>query len=384
MSRRISLKPSKSGLESSPWKVNLPGAISNSGKRERHFFKNKSEAETFCQQQRIQLDNYGRNSTSLTPAQLHEASKVFELLKPLNVTLNEVVRSYLAKHAANEKSVSFNELFERYVATKQNLSEAHLRGLKYTLPRFVGLHDRLVSEIQPQQVAAQMEGMTDSVRNSFMRNLRAVFNFGIKRGWMAENPIAKLDFEKIGKKEVVTLTPEDAESLMLAAEGSGDLLAYHALALFAGIRPQELQRLEWKHVDLIERHIEITAEVSKTGRRRIITMEPNLYEWLSVYAARGGNTQGNVVSGTNLRTRLRKVRMDAGLETWTQDVMRHSYASYWLAQHGDINKLTLQMGHESATMLWKHYHKASKIKDAARYWQIAPTSAVNVVAMKAA
>ena len=57
---------------------------------------------------------------------------------------------------------------------------------------------------------------------------------------------------------------------------------------------------------------------------------------------------------------------------WTQDVMRHSYASYWLAQHGDINQLTLQMGHENPDMLWKHYHKASKRKDAQSYWKIMP------------
>ena len=53
--------------------------------------------------------------------------------------------------------------------------------------------------------------------------------------------------------------------------------------------------------------------------------------------------------------------------------MRHSYASFWLAQNGDINRLTLNMGHESSDMLWRHYHKASKRKDAERYWQITPS-----------
>jgi len=69
---------------------------------------------------------------------------------------------------------------------------------------------------------------------------------------------------------------------------------------------------------------------------------------------------------------LRAIRNAAGLTEWEQDVMRHSYASYWLAEHSDINRLTLQMGHESAGMLWKHYHKASKRKDAERYWKITP------------
>ena len=134
-----------------------------------------------------------------------------------------------------------------------------------------------------------------------------------------------------------------------------------------------MERLDWKHVDLVERHIEVTADVSKTGRRRIIDMEPNLVEWLSRYAASGGAMKGKVSPQTNLRSELRAIRIEAGLGDWTQDVMRHSYASYWLAQHGDINRLTLDMGHESSDMLWRHYHKASKRKDAERYWQICPS-----------
>ena len=88
--------------------------------------------------------------------------------------------------------------------------------------------------------------------------------------------------------------------------------------------------------------------------------------------AKGGSIFGDVTPAVNLRTNLREIRHAAGLTEWTQDVMRHSYASYWLAQHGDINQLTLQMGHENPDMLWKHYHKASKKKDAALYWAITP------------
>ena len=81
------------------------------------------------------------------------------------------------------QSVTFEELFERFTSSKKSRSAAYLRGLKYTLPRFPGLHGRTVAEIQPQDIEAEMNGMTASVRNAFQRNLRAVFNFGVKRGW---------------------------------------------------------------------------------------------------------------------------------------------------------------------------------------------------------
>ena len=177
------------------------------------------------------------------------------------------------------------------------------------------------------------------------------------------------------RDEVVTLTHAEARALMGAAASDPELIPFHALGLFAGIRPMELQRLEWSAIDLEEGHIEIGPNVSKTGRRRIIGMEPNLVKWLNAFRAEHGARRGLVTPRENLRGRLREIRTRAGFEKWTQDVMRHSYASYWLAQHGDINQLTLFMGHESPDMLWRHYHKASKKRDAERYWRILPPAA---------
>jgi integrase len=373
MPRRISLSPCATGLKKWPWRVNLPAGYTTTGKRQRNFFKTKQEAETFAQSQRIRLDNWGRASSMLTPSQAEQAAVAFHKLEPYDVTLNTVVADFIARHDALARSVTFKTLFDRFVESKKNRSAAYLVSLKYTLPRFAGLHDRKVCDIAPADIDAETAGMTPAVRNAFLRNLRAVFNFGVKRSWLETNPVSKLDFEIVRSGEVVTLTPKQAEALMLAADDDNDLLAYHALALFAGVRPLELQRLEWKNIDLVEGHIEITAAVSKTGRRRIIAIEPNLAAWLNHYIEKGGATAGKVMPITsNLRNRLREIRRAAGLTEWTQDVMRHSFASFWLAQHGDINRLTLMMGHESPHMLWKHYHRAAKRKDAEPYWKIMP------------
>jgi Site-specific recombinase XerC len=296
----------------------------------------------------------------------------FERLAAYDVTLNTVVTEFIQRRNARETSISFKELFGRFINSRNNRSAAYLLSLKYTLPRFHQLHERLVTDLQPNDIESELAGMTSAVRNAFLRNLRAVFNYGVKRGWLDQNPISKLDFETIKRGEVVTLSPKQAAALLKTVELNRDLLPYHVLGLFAGIRPLELQRLNWRDIDLDEGRIEITAEVSKTGRRRIINIEPNLKAWLNHYITAGGGIVGNLVPLVNLRTRVRLIRSAAGLTDWTQDVMRHSYASYWLAQHGDINQLTLQMGHENPDMLWKHYHKASKKKDAALYWAIMP------------
>lgn len=372
MARRVSFEPAATGLPKWPWRVNLPANVSNSGKRERRFFDTKQEAETFCRQQRTRLDNFGRNSLTLTPGQQEQAAMAFERLAPFGVPLNTAIAEYVARLEAKKKSVTFSVLFDLFVASKRNRSKAYKTALRYTLPRFPGLHERFVSEIEPAHVEDEMKGMTPTVRNAFMRNLRAVFNFGIKRGLLEKNPILKLDFEDVKQSEVEILSINQSRALMTAASAVNELLPYHAIALFAGIRPMELERLDWAHVDLTERHIEIPPAVSKTGRRRIVDIAPNLHAWLAHYVENGGKVAGLITPSANLRTQLRAIRAAAGIGEWVQDVMRHSYASYWLAKHGDINRLTLQMGHESTAMLFRHYNRTSKRKDAAKYWQIKP------------
>jgi integrase len=376
MPRRISLKPSATKLKKWPWRVNLPAGYTSTGKRQRHFFASKSEAETFARAQRIRLENYGRAFSSLTPGQQEAAAIAFRKLARYGVELNTVVADFIVRHDARASSVTFRTLFERFVESKKNRSEAYRRGLKYTFPRFAALHDRKVCDLGPADIDQETDGMPAGARNAFLCNLRAVFNFGIKRGWLETNPISRLDFSPIRRGEVVTLTPDETEALIRSAERNDPaLLPYVSLGLFAGIRPNELQRLDWRHIDLVESHIEIVPSVSKTGRRRIIDIEPGLAEWLNHFIANYGEAAGRVTPLANLRDRLRAIRKAAGLTHWTQDAARHSFASYWLSAHGDINKLVLFLGHGSADMLWRHYHRAVKRKDAEAYWKIVPRGA---------
>ncbi len=390
--RRTSLKPSPSGLPNTPWRINLPADISESGKRERHFFKTKAEAQTFAGQQRTQIQNFGRNASSLSPGQLEEASMAFEKLAPLGVSLNTVIVEYMARHDLATRSKTFAVMFTEFMAVKstdkmgKKRSPAYLRGLKYTLPRFPGLHDKLVCNITPKQIDAATDGMTGAARNAFLRNIRAAFNFGIKQKWATANPVEDVEFTKLKKKPVQKLTPAQVIALMEAAEAQPDLLPYHALGLFAGIRPYELQLLSWEQINVADRHIEILPEVSKTEKRRIVEMEPNLRAWITRYVQLGGTMKGKVTPLKALRDRLRELREAAGVTKWVQDIMRHSYASYHLAHFQKIDPLTLNMGHEDPEMLFEFYNAAATKKDAAAFWKIKPAGKLSskIIPMSAA
>ncbi len=150
-----------------------------------------------------------------------------------------------------------------------------------------------------------------------------------------------------------------------------DLLPHSLFGVFAGIRPEELERLQWEHVNVEEGHIEMPASITKTATRRVITIDPTLSAWLHWYMSRHGIQQGNVTPLTNLRRRLRAARKAAKVQA-IQDGSRHSYASYWLAVNKDEHRLRENLGHRSSDELWDHYHRACTEKEARKFWAILP------------
>ena len=107
-----------------------------------------------------------------------------------------------------------------------------------------------------------------------------------------------------------------------------------AIGAFAGVREAQIKRLNWSEVDQKRGHIEIKSSKAKSARRRIIEMQPNLREWLRLYA----ELTGSVVP-VNPRKKLDLVRKAAGLARWPQNGLRHSFASYSLAATHDAPAL---------------------------------------------
>jgi hypothetical protein len=79
--------------------------------------------------------------------------------------------------------------------------------MRRTMNRFLSLHDRLVSDISHRDLEPLLNGIVPGGRNLPMRHLRAFFNYGIKRGYLIDNPISRLDFVESFPKEVEVVPP---------------------------------------------------------------------------------------------------------------------------------------------------------------------------------
>ena len=359
-----------------PWCVSVPPAMSETGSRECRFFSTKVEAQTFTEHTRNRARNHGVATHGLSSNQREIAANAFRLLgdKPPSYLL-DVVRGHLERTRDQDRSVTFSQLREAFLTAKTKRSPAYNRQMRAAFAKLSQLNETNISVVEPTDIDHELEELPAAARNAHLRVIKAAFNFASKKGWVKTNPATLVDLSEIKRGEVEVLTNHEVSALVTACgQEDPELLPYHLFGIFAGVRPQELERMKWEHVHLEEGHILLPADITKTGTRRVIEIDPTLSQWLRWYFSRYGIQNGSIVPATNLRRRLRAIRNTAGISHWVQDVMRHTYASNWLAVNESVDKLRVNLGHRSNDVLWRHYHKAVLRKAAERFWQIKPDS----------
>jgi integrase len=322
----------------------------------------------------------------MTPARITEAAEAYKLLDPHNLGLLDVAREYLETHKQRSASVPFGKLFDLYIQAKvSDLSKPYVDQLRWAQDRLKSLNDRLASDISVRDLDAVLDGETTTVRNAFMRYMRAVFNWGLKRDYLAANPIEKMEFARVTKGETKIFDPATVQAILNdCLENDLAFLPYRVIGFFAGVRPGgELLRLGWSDIDLDARQVTLRAEITKKKRKRWVDLSDNAAKWLQEYRRRGGRVDGRVVpfDRDELRDHHRAnwgrvvgVAEDGkSKRRWIQQGMRHSFCSYWMAaNNNDVDTLVVQSGHESKEVMWRNYYRATTKPVAEKFWGIRP------------
>jgi len=300
-------------------------------------------------------------------------------LKPYGASLRDVVAGYVAAEKARQKSIAIGELVKKVIADRERTGKSgfYVKDLGLRLRRFEEHFgsNTMVSDVTPAGVVEWLETLDVSPRtkNNFLRNVGAAFGFATKRGFIASNPFLAVDKAREQVTAPAVFTPKQMATLLEKADAR--LVPVLAIGAFAGLRPEELRRLMWHHVDFDAGLIEVEARHSKTAQRRLVTMSENLKAWLAPYR----NARGKVAPVANRRLRqngermLREAAMKAAkIKTWPVDVLRHSFGSYHLAKHNDAAKTALEMGHTTTKTLFEHYRNLVKPEAATAFWSIQP------------
>jgi integrase len=371
--RRDRLDPRKVRIKGKLlWQVELGSEI-RQGKRYRlrKTFASREEAETFAKLRKIERVNHGTAGVNLSERLRGEAVEAAQLLEPFGVSILDLARQYVERMELAARSETVQNAVRMLLSAKadDNLRPRYVSDLHARLSRFVlSFGERKLSDIQAPEIDTWLRelGGAPLTRNTLRMRLNVLFEFARQRGWVSSNPLVDVPKAKVTGSAPGILSPEQVARLVESA--SEETLPIFALGIFAGIRSAEVERLEWRHIKWDERLVEVPALSSKTASRRLVRIEPNLFEWLKPYRGRQG-----LICPPNHSNRMIDDRRAAGILDWPNNAMRHSYASYHLAAFRDAPALSLELGHVRPQTVFAHYRELVTPAEAREFWRIVPT-----------
>ena len=180
--------------------------------------------------------------------------------------------------------------------------------------------------------------------------------------------------EHANNGEVQFYTPKEFRDLLEAAEGP--MRAMVALSGLAGLRTQELLRLDWADVWRVRGHIEVTAGKSKTRQRRLVEIVPALAAWLGQFRT---FTTGAVCTLHEITWQQHFVELceKAGVSR-KPNGLRHAFCSFHFALNANENLTAAQAGNSPA-MIHAHYKGLATKAEARKWFNVKPAKAANVI-----
>jgi len=231
-------------------------------------------------------------------------------------------------------------------------------------------------------------------QTNFLKCTKVFFNYCIKKhkGKVIKiNPITE-EKNKFGEHEIKVFKPDEWKRLIqtaVASEGQEyrkgnayEFTAMVALGLWCGLRPEaEMRqvdfpkdRLKWEDVDLEEKEVWVYS--TKTLKYRHVKIPECAIPILRTVQRR----KGFIVKDLNYAKRFRDFTARAGVSSkqgiWSNDIMRHTYATYYHAMFNDEKELIKQIGHVDDREL-KFYRKFGKEyrSQAEAFWDFKLTAA---------
>jgi len=297
------------------------------------------------------------------------------------------------------RAMTVNELCDRYLAEGHILKpfkrkaswKQDERGLRLHVRPICG--KRLISELTKLDVAQIVSDVTDGhtarvakqtggahiytrggagVARAVRVSLGGMFSWAVANGLMDKNPANGVQTRK-ARMVNRFLSPAEVRKLLTTLEkgvSTGRVRPRHAeairLLLLTGARKMEIVGLRWSEVDLLNKRLEIPPERSKCGTRngvrriplsaaaiRILANIPRISE--NVFPSDHKNRLG-VIPLIKLDSPWDWLREKCGFPELRVHDLRHSFASFAVANGESIFKIGAILGHASTTMTERYLH----------------------------
>lgn len=324
--------------------------IDATGVRRSAVFETYREADVELKRRELEAEGI-RSGTIAPPQQPH--------------TFDELADYWLAQRAPGKRSRKDDE----------SIIRRHLR------PSFGALELKDITVTRVDAYVTARRGLEKKTVNNHLTLLKTMLSLAVDLGWLTTAPRIRKPRVPLFRTDYRYLrTQEEIDRLLDAARLHGEQTAIlYATAVYTGMRKGEHARLQWSDVDFERRLITVQRSfggLTKAERVRYVPiLDPLLpllrrlhqlkqNEWVF------NNTDGGPLDKSSrlFEEVLHSVLGQAGFPNECQrgvakpyvtfHDLRHTFASHWVMNGGDIFKLQKILGHQSIEMTMRYAHLA--------------------------
>ena len=338
-------------------------------KRQRKAISSKSEVLSLVKKIVAAFEQGKKVVDNLSAERLSEYVDVDTTLRGVN--LRELVAFY--KEHLEHKSTPLSKVCEMYLSAsfdnsprQRDTVRLHLQRLR---SKFKGSINAIKAQDLDEYLLNTFPGSKTRLNNRV--TICALFAFAQRKGILpfGFTEAQKSERPKISVVEPCTVSSQDMTKLLEECTNPR-LASFLAIAAFAGCRSAEIQRLKWK--DIRDDGIILGMNITKTKRRRIAEVSPNLKAWIDVlrrdpeeYVTYPESEFYTIYA--HLSSLCKKLDI-----TKEQNALRHTFVSCHLELHRDAPRTSKSAGH-SLAMLETNYLKLVPLSEAEAWFNIFPT-----------
>jgi len=237
---------------------------------------------------------------------------------------------------------------------------------------------------------AQTDLLSSATIHGHVRTLRAFYNWLVTEGLTQNNPAKDLKPPKVTRKVVSTLSDEEIGAILNAFSTSPSDARNQALFMLlldTGLRTGELVNLKMDDVHMDEGYLKV---MGKGKKERIVPVGNNAQRALQRYLFRFRpkpnnpatnnvflSTSSQPLTENSMKLMFTRLAHRSGVYRLHAHLCRHTFATRFLINGGDVFSLQQILGHSTLEMV-RHYVNLASSHIAIQHQKYSPLDRLNL------
>lgn len=216
------------------------------------------------------------------------------------------------------------------------------------------------------------KGITKRTIKTYQTDMRTFFNYLYDEEYIQNDVMRKFKMIKPETKQIIPLTEDDVKIIDGLYDskdtiGLRNLCMVH-LMLDAGLRRSEVIDLKLSHVNFKQNFIHVVD--GKGSKDRIVPLSRRLKKMLFTYKTVYRpdcehdyflcNRNGEQLTEDCIKMIFARMKKHTTLSRLYPHLLRHTFATAYVIQGGDLESLRIYMGHTSLDITQKYLHLANQ------------------------